>query len=159
MNIRKDTFLEDLTPTVINSLDKLLTMQIEHINKGLRSVNIKIGKYYIENALRTFQKIQLVNIYGADVPDVNGEFRYFVLGLIDGVDDKYKRMAFNEIILPAVKNGTDIELVEIIKKQYCELIDVQEEPIEYVEVENQSVPQQYSLLTKFLNLFRKDKQC
>lgn len=60
--------MQSLNPNIINRLDVMLTMELEHIHKGLHSVNIKIGKYYIENALRTFRKYELVKIYGEGIP-------------------------------------------------------------------------------------------
>ncbi len=151
--------MQSLNPNIINRLDVMLTMELEHIHKGLHSVNIKIGKYYIENALRTFKEYELVSIYGEGIPVYTDEFKYFVFGLIDGIEEKHQRMALNEIILPAIKSSDDIELVEMIEKQFKDLIDkVEEEVIVTTDKLSDSViDSKVSMLDKFLNIFRKDR--
>ena len=151
--------MQSLNSNIINRLDVMLTMELEHIHKGLHSVNIKIGKYYIENALRTFRKYELVKIYGEGIPVCTSEFRYFVFGLIDGIEAKYQKMALNEIILPEIKKSDDIELLEMIEKQFKDLIDeVKEEIIVTTDnkLSDSTIDNKVSMWDKFLNIFMKD---
>lgn len=68
-------------------------------------------------------------------------------------------MALNEIILPEIKKSDDIELLEMIEKQFKDLIDeVKEEIIVTTDnkLSDSTIDNKVSMWDKFLNIFMKD---
>lgn len=102
--------------------DELIMLEIEHINKGLRSANIKIGKYYMENAINSFTKNELKYIYGNNIPDNPEELKYFIIEIFKGIEEKFKKIVLNEVVIPILNRTYNYELEKDIKETFREYL-------------------------------------
>ena len=59
--------------------------------------------------------IALKRRHGDIVLSYSGEYRIYIVKLLEGIEDKYKPNVVSELINPQVKKITGIELLEIIQ--------------------------------------------
>lgn len=93
-------------------LDELINMEVEHINRGFQ-INLKLGKYYVSNAISSFKNIYLKKVYGNVIPQLSTEYRTFLIGLLMGINEEYKPHALSEVLIPTVKDINDADLLKI----------------------------------------------
>lgn len=93
-------------------LDELINMEVEHINRGFQ-INLKLGKYYVSNAISSFKNNYLKKVYGNVIPQLSTEYRTFLIGLLVGINDEYKPHALSEVLIPTVKEINDQDLLKI----------------------------------------------
>lgn len=87
--------MKQITQTFVS---ELLIVDIQLINLAF-SHSEKLGQSAISNSMYSFREL-LVKDIGPFINSMNVEWRCYVLGLLNGVNDKYKDSAMMHIIHP-----------------------------------------------------------
>lgn len=79
-------------------LKKLYEMEAKGINAAY-GVSEKLGASVLNNAIASFMDFLTV-IDGKFIPGMNINYRVFIVGLLESIDDKYLEAVFVEIMFP-----------------------------------------------------------
>lgn len=94
-------------------LDFIVNNEIGFINKGFEASEL-LGKVFISNSINSFVDNNLKKLYGDIVPQFSSEYRYFIVGLLKGIDDKFKDIALKEVLIPTIRRIKDEELLSAL---------------------------------------------
>jgi len=94
-------------------LDKLIEMDIVFIEKGFK-ISDFTGRLFLQNSINSFKNEYLRKIYGDCIFSFSTEYRYFIIGLLKNIDDKYKDSALSEVLIATTGYVTSDELLKIL---------------------------------------------
>lgn len=97
----------------IKQLELLINMEIELINDAFKKSEI-LGRACIINAITSFKRFYLSTKYGKIIPSMCTEYRYFVVGLLNNVDESFKGVALKEVLMPEIEEINDEELLRAL---------------------------------------------
>lgn len=105
--------MQVLTPEHMKML-KLLAQRESSIVNLAYAHNKEFGEIFLSNSITDFKEEYLKQQYGDVIPSMSTEYRFFILQLLDGVEEKYKADAIAFVLKPSFEAKTE-ELLNAIK--------------------------------------------
>ena len=109
----KDFMMKKLTELDIVLLDNLIKSELEIIEKGFM-ISEMLGKVFLSNAINEFKDVYLKNKYGEIIPSMSTEYRYFILGILKTINDEFKELVIQEVLIPTIGKVPTDELLKIL---------------------------------------------
>ena len=105
--------MKKLTELDIVLLVNLIKSELEIIEKGFM-ISEMLGKVFLSNAINEFKDIYLKNKYGEIIPSMSTEYRYFILGILKTINDEFKELVIQEVLIPTIGKVPTDELLKIL---------------------------------------------
>lgn len=113
--------MQKLSPEHVKSLALLANLDSQGINLSF-SISETLGLAQLSSSITDFADF-LKRKHGDIVLSYSGEYRIYIVKLLEGIEDKYKPNVVSELINPQVKKITGIELLEIIQQSQVNNIE------------------------------------
>lgn len=94
-------------------LDFLIKSEVELIEKGFK-ISEYTGKVFLSNAMTDFKDGHLKAKYGAIIPSMCTEYRYFIIGLLKELKGEFRDLAIQEVLIPTVGAVSTDELLKAL---------------------------------------------
>lgn len=105
-----------LTENDCELLDMLIKSELEIIEKGFL-VSDFTGKVFLSNSINDFKNIHLYAKYGDIIPSICTEYRYFIIGLLKNINEKFRTTSIQEVLIPTVGNLPTEELLKVFENK------------------------------------------
>lgn len=109
--------MQIITPEQQLLLNHIISRECENINLAFNNSEL-LGKVMLSNAITSFKNVYLMSIYGDIIPAMSTEYRYFVIGILNGIKEEYQGIAISEVILPTIPEFDTDELLLALKGEH-----------------------------------------
>ena len=106
--------MQKLSSEYVKSLALLANLDSQGINLSF-SISKTLGLAYLSSCITDFANF-LKRKHGDIILSYSGEYRIYIVNLLEEIEDKYKPNVINELINPKIKEMTGIEFLEIIQQ-------------------------------------------
>lgn len=98
--------MQVLTPEHIETLKMLAQRESSIVNLAYAH-NKEFGDIFLSNSITDFKEEYLKRQYGDVIPSMSTEYRFFIIQLLDGVEEKYKADALAFVLKPSFEVKTE----------------------------------------------------
>mgnify|MGYP000013371397 FL=1 len=106
--------MHKLSQEQVNMINLLAQLDSQAINHAF-SISNNLGLGQLSSSITDYSNF-LKKKYGEIVLSYCGEYRIYIIKLLEKIDDEFKSEAMSELISPKVKQMTGVEFLEIIQE-------------------------------------------
>ena len=106
--------MHKLSQEQVNMINLLAQLDSQAINHAF-SISNTLGLGQLSSSITDYSNF-LKKKHSDIVLSYCGEYRIYIIKLLEEIDDKFKSEVMNELISPKVKQMTGVEFLEIIEK-------------------------------------------
>ena len=107
--------MHKLSENQVNMINLLAQLDSQAINHAF-SISNTLGLGQLSSSITDYSNF-LKKKHGEIVLSYCGEYRIYIIKLLEKIDDKFKSEVMSESISPKVKQMTGVEFLEIIKEK------------------------------------------
>lgn len=109
--------MDKITKKDFELLDVLIKNELLFIENGF-IVSDFVGKLFLQNSLTDFKENYLKNKYGEIIYSMSSEYRYFIIGILEGLASNNRSSSIRDLITNSNLNSVStMDLLSLLKNK------------------------------------------